>query len=420
MYRTGPRGWSPAVPRLTSAMRLAPAVLLMALAHPVAGQTRPELSAEATVVMHQASTTPSGRPLGEIKVVRPVLMAIWPIRHGLGVRITVNLEGATMPAGELSPGAWGEGFVDRRHPHTYAHELILEGRRTIGCFGKPGCAIGGFLGKGYVPFGSADPMVRGFVRYPVNHHLAQILERAVVGGQFRVGPATAEAALFNGDEPERPGQWPRIGGRFGDSWAVRLSIRPAVGFEAAGSLATVHSPEHRPGAGADQHKRHIALSYDARAAGGNLRALAEWAETSELDGLFVFGSRLAEAEYQRGRLTCRYRFEDSDRPEEERLTPYRSARPRLENAILGETRWRTHTAGAAVRLGRARTLSAELIVEGTAGRIARRGAGAFDPTTVYGRTSFTVVSTGIRLAWGQTGHRMGSYGAAVPAAGPHH
>ncbi len=401
-------------------MRLAPAVLFIGLTRPIAGQARPELSAEATIVMHQASTTPTGQALGEVKLVRPVLMASWRIRGGVTARATFNFEGVTMPAGELSPGAWGEGFVDRRHPHTYAHELILEGRQTLRCFGSTICALGGFLGKGFVPFGSADPMVRGFVRYPVNHHLAQILERAVIGGQLRVGPATAEAAFFNGDEPEHPGQWPRIGGRFGDSWAFRLSIRPTSGLQATGSVATVRSPEHRPGAGADQHKRHAALSYDAAALAGRLRALAEWAETSELGRILVFGSRLAEVEYQRGHLTVRYRFEATDRPEEERLSPFRSARPHLENAILGETRWRTHTAGVSVRFGRIGHLTTDMILEGTAGRVARRGAGIFDPVIVYGRPSFSVVTAGIRLRWGGTAHRMGDYGVMAEPAGHDH
>lgn len=401
-------------------MRLAPAVLLIGFTRPIAGQARPELSAEATVVMHRASTTPTGQALGEVKLIRPVLMANWRIRGGISARATVNFEGATMPAGELAPGAWGEGFVDRRHPHTYAHELILEGRQTWRCFGTTPCALGGFLGKGFVPFGSADPMVRGFIRYPVNHHLAQILERAVIGGQLRVGPATVEGALFNGDEPERPDQWPRIGGRFGDSWAFRLSIRPTRGLQATGSLAMVRSPEHRPGAGADQHKRHAALSYDAAALAGRLRALAEWAETSELGRILVFGSRLAEVEYQRGRLTVRYRFENTERPEEERLSPFRAARPHLENAILGETQWRTHTAGATVRLGRIRHLTTEMLLEGTAGRIARRGAGIFDPVAVYGRPSFTVLTAGIRLRWGGAAHRMGDYGLMAEPTGHDH
>ena len=36
----------------------------------------------------------------------------------------LNLEGLTLSRGELDLGEWGEGFVDRRHPHTYLHELM--------------------------------------------------------------------------------------------------------------------------------------------------------------------------------------------------------------------------------------------------------------------------------------------------------
>ena len=44
----------------------------------------------------------------------------------------LNLEGATIPEGELAPGNWGEGFVDRRHPHTYVHELMLTADDLLG------------------------------------------------------------------------------------------------------------------------------------------------------------------------------------------------------------------------------------------------------------------------------------------------
>ena len=61
------------------------------------------------------------------------------------------------------------------------------------------------------------------------HHLSQLLERAVVIGQVERGPVTLEGALFNGDEPEHPSQWPLLRlpdgqWRFGDSRAVRLTV----------------------------------------------------------------------------------------------------------------------------------------------------------------------------------------------------
>ncbi len=91
---------------------------------------------------------------------------------------TLNLEGLTLTRGELSTGAYGEGFVDRRHPHTYAHELMAGAIAQY--FGVQGSV---FAGRGFVPFGSDDPMARPFEKYPVNHHLSQVLERLVaVGG----------------------------------------------------------------------------------------------------------------------------------------------------------------------------------------------------------------------------------------------
>ena len=149
---------------------------------------------------------------------------------------TLNLEGLTIPDGELAPGDWGEGFMDRRHPHTYAHELVLSYVEAL----RPSISASLSAGKGFAPFGTDDPMSRPIFRYPVNHHLAQILERAVAIGGIRAGPLLAEAGLFNGDEPERPGQWPRIS-RFGDSWSARLTLLPmsqarAAGFACRGSL----------------------------------------------------------------------------------------------------------------------------------------------------------------------------------------
>src|SRR5947207_3223447 len=83
---------------------------------------------------------------------------------------SVDLEGLTLQRGELSTGAFGEGYVDRRHPHAYVHELMAgveSADRSVDA--------SLFAGRGFVPFGSDDPMVRPMEKYPVNHHLAQIL-----------------------------------------------------------------------------------------------------------------------------------------------------------------------------------------------------------------------------------------------------
>ncbi len=188
-------------------------------------------------------------------------------------------------------------------------------------------------------------MTRPPLRYPVNHHLAQILERAVAIAAVRRGGVSGEIGLFNGDEPERPGQWPRVGGRFGDSWAARLTAEPAAGLELQGSHAHVHSPEHRPGAGTDQKKWSFSARWEGVLDRRRTYGLVEWARTSEAEGFFVFSSLLAEGAWSAGRHRLYYRFERTERPEEQRISDFRSLRPHLENSILGVTRWTIHTLG---------------------------------------------------------------------------
>src|SRR5690606_1697854 len=143
-----------------------------------------------------------------------------------------------------------------------------------------------------------------------------------------------------------------------------------------------HSPEHRRGAGGNQDK----LSLSGRWHDAGRYAMVEWARTSELDGFFVFRSVLAEGELRRGRLSVGYRFEQTDRPEEERLLdPYRSLRPHLENSILGTLRWSLHTlrAGADLRAANDR-IRLEPFVEVTLGGIAKVDEAIADPVGTYG------------------------------------
>ena len=367
-----------------------------------------------------ADPLPRGGALGEVRVLQPTLMV-----HGgaLGGRLrllaTINLEGLTIPDGELAPGDWGEGFVDRRHPHTYAHELMLEFAQPVG----PG-AVSLSVGRGFAPFGTDDPMSRPILRYPVNHHLAQILERAVGILGIRAGPILLEGGLFNGDEPERPGQFPRVS-RFGDSWSGRLTVFPSGGLELQGSHAQVHSPEHRPGFGTDQSKWSLSGRWTGVVREAPVYGLIEWARTSEAHGFFVFHSVLAEGAWSPGRSRLQYRFERTERPEEQRaFSPFRSLRPHLENSILGITRWTIHTAGYGYQLQPAAGLSPLPFVELSYGRMADVGGGLFDVQSFYGKTSFWSVSLGARLSVGLPLHRMGRYGVAQDTAanpnGRHH
>ncbi|MGH7528547.1 MAG: hypothetical protein ACREMX_17780 [Gemmatimonadales bacterium] len=371
------------------------------------------MAGHAVVAYTRVDPVPGGGALDELRIVQPTIMLHAGWRQYLRLLATLNLEGATIERGELTAGAWGEGFIDRRHPHTYVHELLLSVGTT-----RASVAVG----KGFAPFGTDDPMVRPALRYPVNHHLAQILERAVVIGAVRAGPLTAELGLFNGDEPERPGQWPRIGGRFGDSWSGRLSAAPAPGLELQGSHADAHSPEHRPGSGTDQSKWSVSARWSRPIGRFPVYGLVEWARTSEADGFFVFHSVLAEGAWTGGRHRLHYRFERSERPEEERVSDFRSLRPHLENSILGTTRWTIHTLGYQLRVAPTSGLTVRPLAELSAGRVAKVGGGLFDVTELYGRDSFWSLSLGVRIGAGSM-HRMGRYGTASypgPAMDPDH
>jgi hypothetical protein len=377
------------------------------------------LRAEAVVAFERGEPVPGGGALAEVRLVQPVLHLH---AGGLGrLRLTgaLNLEGATMPEGELAPGNWGEGFVDRRHPHTYLHELVLSADDLLGGLDGPG-RVSLSAGKGFAPFGTDDPMVRPFLRYPVNHHLSQILERALVVAAVRTGPIAIEAGLFNGDEPERPGQWPRIGGRFGDSWSARVTGAPARGLTLEGSRAHVHSPEHRPGAGTDQGKWSVAARLERSVGQHPVYALIEWARTAEADGFFIFRSVLAEGAWTGGRHRLQYRFERTERPEEERIARFRSLRPHLENSIVGITRWTVHTVGYEATALRRRGIEVRPLAEIGYARIAKVGGGLFDVRQVYGRSRVWSVSLGVRISAGAPMHRMGRYGALEEETHMHH
>jgi hypothetical protein len=370
------------------------------------------LSAQAIPSLTSVDPIPGRGTLTEARVVQPVAMLHADGLDGhLRLTGTLNLEGATIPHGELTPGGWGEGFNDRRHPHTYAHELLLSGIDLLGPL--DGAAVVSLtVGKGFVPFGSDDPMSRPVLRYPVNHHLAQILERAVVQAGVRLGPAAVEAGLFDGDEPEWPGQWPRVGGRFGDSWSVRATLMPSSGVELSLSRAKVHSPEHRPGAGTDAWKWHVAARLDRSVGGSRLYALGEWARTEEAGGFFVFLSLLGEAAWTVGGHRPYYRFERSDRPEDMReLDLFRSVRPHLENSILGTTRFTLHTLGYGYGFRAAgNRVEVRPFIEGTIGRARNIDGGLLTPQLLYGSTTIRSLSIGVRLMWQMVGHRMGRYG----------
>ena len=388
-----------------------------------------DVDARAIGLVTRASHTPGDRTLTEGYLTQPIigasLRAGW--LHATGM---LNLEGATLRRGELDAGAWGEGYVDRRHPHAYLHELVVGTEARWAAF-----AGSIHAGRGFVPFGSDDPMTRPFVSYPVDHHLAQIIERLMVVAAARAGPVTIEAATFGGDEPIDPSTLP-LARRLGDSWSLRATLTGnhlpinLGGAELAASYANVKSPEYREGKGLDQRKAHLGLRFEDDAGRFTRYALMELARTTDVDrgrDLYTFDAALAEGALCRGDAGVALRWERSDRPEEERLLDlFRTARPATDVSILGVTRWTTLTGAVSLPALRVDMMQAAVFVEVARATADRTTAAVFDPVRLYGSTVMWRLSGGIRIAAGRAPHgRMGRYGVASDSSGeaaptPHH
>ena len=370
-----------------------------------------EIGAQAIGVVTRESPAIHGRDLTEGYVTQPMVMAtatFWS--DALEIKGTLNLEGVTMKRGELNAGIIGEAYIDRRHPHTYMHELVLTGQRRVG---DNGGSI--TFGKGFAPFGTDDPMARPFEKYPINHHLSQILERAVAIGALRSRRVIVEAGLFNGDEPESPGDVPNRA-RYWDSWSGRVTLVPFPQGEFQTSYARVRSPENARGGGEDQHKQSASIRLeDAQHSG---YGLLEWARTSDYVGstrTFAFTSLLAETSARYGVASGALRLERTDRPDEARLTnEFKTPLPANDLSITGRSRWTIITGRLAVHVPVARTLSFEPFAEVAGIRFTPtlRPSG-FDPAQFYGSDRIWSFSLGATLRLGMSHMRMGRYGVAT-------
>ncbi len=370
---------------------------------------------QAIPVLTHAQNTAESADLTEANLSQAAVMGRANLFGGhLGLDATLNAEGLTMEGGELSTGAFGEGYVDRRHPHTYLHEAVVSG---VGALGPLALSLS--AGRGFAAFGTDDPMVRPFEKYPINHHLSQILERSIVIGALRFGPAILEGSTFGGDEPSSPGSLPLMR-RLGDSWSVRATALPARGVELQGSYARVASPEQREGFGLDQRKQ----SFSARliSSNGGRYLLAEWARTVERDhsrneDVFAYESALLEGSATVRGVSLALRLEQTERPEEERLgDPFRVSRPAADLAISGVTRWRTVTVALMLPspiLGPVRGYPF-IELEGANAR-ANDARSVFDAESFYGSGSPWMLTVGVRLRFGPLHARMGRYGVALPA-----
>lgn len=351
-----------------------------------------------------------GRALTEGYLTQPVLMtnlSVW--QDALSVRGTIDFEGKTIRRGELNAGIFGEGYIDRRHPHTYLHELTATAQHDFA-----GAALSLTAGKGFAPFGTDDPMSRPFEKYPINHHLAQIPERAIGIAAFRSGALVVEGGLFNGDEPQSPGDTPNKD-RYWDSWSTRATYLPISQAEIQASYARVKSPENATGGGADQRKESASIRLeDAQHSG---YGLLEWAHTGEYVGssrTFAYTSVLAETWTRYGRLNGGLRVESSERPDEERLLdPFRTPVPATDLGIIGRSHWMIITARLAGELNAGR-LILEPFTEAAGMHVSETlKPSGFDPRAFYGSDRIWSISVGAKLSFGMRHMRMGRYGAAI-------
>ena len=373
-----------------------------------------EVGAQAIGVVTRESPAIQGRALTEGYVTQPAIMAELDPWNGLfSLKGTLNLEGATLKRGELNAGIAGEGYIDRRHPHTYLHELVLTSAKRFGVDGVSGASI--TVGKGFAPFGTDDPMERPFEKYPINHHLAQILERAVAIGALRTGRLIFEGGAFNGDEPTGPGDTPNRN-RYWDSWSGRITFVPWPQGEFQTSYARVKSPENPTGGGADQRKQSASIRLEDSQHSGY--ALFEWARTGDYVGsarTFAFTSLLAETWARYDRLNGALRIERTERPDEQRLVDaFRTPIPATDLSIAGRSRWTIVTARAALSLVNVRAFTIEPFAEVARARVSPtlRPSG-FDPRQFYGSDRIWSVSVGAKLAFGMFHMRMGRYGVAT-------
>jgi hypothetical protein len=324
------------------------------------------------------------------------------------LRTTLNFEGLTQPDGELTPGGWGEGFIDRRHPHTLVHELML----SVNLWDFAGGAASLSAGKGFAPYGTSDPMARPGLKYPTNHHLSQILERWTLNATWLRGPWSLEAGLFGGQEPEGPYDFSNIES-FGDSWSVRVARRwgvgsgPAAEWEASASFAAITEFAHTVA----ETTRLVngAVRRSAALGSGHVYGLVEgsWTFLEDHDSFF---SLLGEARYQTGAHQPYARVEYARRPEYTRGGTSGDDFFRYEHDEdpVGTTRWLIATAAYAYQVsGSPWGLRPFVEVQH---HQARGDQGGVSATELFGDTSFWAVSVGARIFLGGGPMRMGSYG----------
>ena len=331
----------------------------------------------------------------------------------VALRTTLNLEGITLEDGEVTFGGWGEGFIDKRHPHTILHEFML----SVNLWELGGGDLSLSVGKGFAPYGTEDPMARPGIKFPTNHHLSQILERWTVSGAFLRGGWSVEAGVFGGAEPEGPYDFSNIES-FGDSWSARLSKRWGIvsGASAEWELSTsygrvveTHRSEEQTAQLWNGALRHT------RGADSGLQYMLLEASVSREGEEDDFFSILAEARFDRSGHQPYLRVEYAARPEfqrEQALAGPDFFRYEQDAEPIGSTRWLISMVAYAYELT-GYPLSVRPFAELQYVRV-REDRGALDPVVLFGSDSFWGLSLGARILLGGNPMRMGVYGVLDP------